>query len=312
MQKKLNNKNGDLPKMTIVTVVINLIKNNRKDVFIQCVKSIREQTYPNIEHIIIDGASTDGTIELLKELKLNYISEKDTGIYDAMNKGIKHATGKYIAFMNSDDYYAAPNVIQEVMDKFQETNADAVYGKALILGNNKNLYNTYNISTCLYHMPVCHQAFFCTVDSLKEIGMFDTTYRIAGDYNSIYKMVINKKLFISIDLLCACFNMGGISDKFQELSRNETFRVIQENVSQFNKTFTIENAITAYNKKFIPLSIYRQMRKSIHSQIIRNFDYVFIKSFTKNILHWIITMRLNKRAPCIRLFGVTFYGKTYK
>ncbi len=311
MSNVLRNETSNLPKITIVTVVINLIQNNRKEAFKQCIDSIRQQTYPNIEHIVIDGASTDGTIELLQEMKLNFISEKDSGIYDAMNKGIKLATGKYIAFMNSDDYYAAPNVIEEVMNKFKETNADAVYGKALILGK-KNLYNTYNIGTCFYHMPVCHQAFFCTVDALKEIGMFDTTFRIAGDYNSMYQMVLKQKIFVPIDLLCACFNMGGISDKYNELSRNETLRVVQENVARFDKTFTLKDATKAYNRKFVPFAIYQKMRQSLHPKMVKTFDRIFVKAVFKELLHSMIIIRLNKRAPCIHLFGITFYGNRYK
>ena len=93
------------PLVSIITVTRNLIDAGRKDFFRQCVESVRMQDYPNIEHLIIDGASTDGTVDLLKEMNVNYISEPDAGIYTAINKGISLSEGKYVAFLNSDDFY---------------------------------------------------------------------------------------------------------------------------------------------------------------------------------------------------------------
>lgn len=97
------------PKVTIVTVVYNLIKADRRNYFIECLESVHKQTYSNIEHLVIDGASNDGTLEILKEYAnmgwIKYISEPDTGIYNAMNKGILKAQGKYIVFLNSDDFF---------------------------------------------------------------------------------------------------------------------------------------------------------------------------------------------------------------
>ena len=93
------------PLVTVVTVCLNVIQTGRKEMFLQCVESVRRQTYPRIEHLIIDGASTDGTIPLLQSLNLSFFSEKDTGIYDAMNKGIARGKGEYVLFLNTDDFF---------------------------------------------------------------------------------------------------------------------------------------------------------------------------------------------------------------
>ena len=93
------------PKISIITVVYNILEHRRKDCFIKMLDSIKSQNYGNIEHIVIDGNSNDGTKEFLKSLGVKFFSKKDNGIYDAMNNGIKKATGKYITFLNSDDYY---------------------------------------------------------------------------------------------------------------------------------------------------------------------------------------------------------------
>ena len=104
MKKQGLTETEKFPKVTIVTVVYNLIENGREQYFRQCLESVHKQLYQNIEHIVIDGASNDGTIDLLEEYNkkgwIKYYSEPDTGIYDAMNKGIEKATGKYIVFLN--------------------------------------------------------------------------------------------------------------------------------------------------------------------------------------------------------------------
>ena len=115
------------PKVTVITVTLNLIKNGREKIFRQCVESVHRQTYKNIEHLIIDGASTDGTLELIAEYEkkgwLRCVSEPDKGMADAMNKGIKNATGEYIAILNSDDYYIL-DAIEVSVEKLLSAGAD--------------------------------------------------------------------------------------------------------------------------------------------------------------------------------------------
>ncbi len=313
MDNKINKKQSDFPKITIVTVVINLIKNNRIKLFERCVKSIQTQTYPNIEHIVIDGASTDGTIELLEEMNLNYISEKDTGIYDAMNKGVKRASGKYIAFMNSDDYYASPNAIQEAINKLIETNADAVYGDVYFIENNQEPEKAvrFHIGSGLYHVSVSHQGFFCTVDSLKEIGLFDTTYKIAADFDSFYKMILTGKLILPVDSIIAYFSIGGLSSTQIELSKEEAIRVIYENISRVHPSFTYKKAVSIYKKKLMPLFLYLKLRKHINPQMVRQFNHYFIKYTKRFMMRWLFTFRLNKKPKCVRICGLTLFGKPY-
>ncbi len=114
-------------RVSIITVVYNG-KNTIED----CIKSVAGQTYPDIEHIIIDGGSTDGTLDVIKKYnnKINgWISEPDKGIYDAMNKGMKHATGDVIGILNSDDIYADEFIMENVVNTILENNVDSCYGK---------------------------------------------------------------------------------------------------------------------------------------------------------------------------------------
>lgn len=122
-------------KISIITVTYNSAKTLK-----ETLESVLKQTYTNYEHIIVDGLSKDNTIEIVKEYeekyngKLKYISEKDTGLYDAMNKGIKMATGDIIGILNSDDIYAHENVLQEIAEKFKETNCTRNICKPNIYG----------------------------------------------------------------------------------------------------------------------------------------------------------------------------------
>lgn len=122
-------------KISIITVTYNSAKTLK-----ETLESVLKQTYTNYEHIIVDGLSKDNTIEIVKEYeekyngKLIYISEKDSGLYDAMNKGIKMATGDIIGILNSDDIYAHENVLQEIAEKFKETNCTRNICKPNIYG----------------------------------------------------------------------------------------------------------------------------------------------------------------------------------
>lgn len=116
-------------KITIVTATWNSGATLR-----HTMRSVLSQSYPNIEHIIVDGGSTDDTMEIVHELepdyqgRLRYISEKDKGIYDAMNKGIAMATGDIVGILNSDDFYTGDSVLSTVVSAFENGNIDAVYG----------------------------------------------------------------------------------------------------------------------------------------------------------------------------------------
>ena len=113
-------------KVSIITSVY----NNEKTIE-DAIKSVLSQTYPNIEYIVVDGASKDGTIDVIKKYEdkiSTFVSERDKGIYDGLNKGVSLATGDIIAFLHSDDIYENENIITEVVEHFKSTNTDSIYG----------------------------------------------------------------------------------------------------------------------------------------------------------------------------------------
>jgi glycosyltransferase involved in cell wall biosynthesis len=112
-------------KVTVITVSYNLIENDREETFNDCLKSVHSQTHKNIEHIVIDGASTDGTIDLIKKYAdkgwITYLSEPDRGVYDAMTKGVNLAKGEYIYFLNTDDKFFDDLVVEDVLKVFKKS-----------------------------------------------------------------------------------------------------------------------------------------------------------------------------------------------
>lgn len=201
------------PLVSILTVVY-----NGKAHIEQSIKSVLAQSYPNIEYIIIDGASTDGTIDIIKKYEANisiFISEKDSGIYNAMNKGLKLAKGEIIAILNADDYYY-PETIQQVVDKFEQSPADVVYGNMTKLrefsGQQYLKEVQPNIEFMEQTMPIFHPATFIKKQVYDEVGVFNETYRLSADYDLIYRIYKADKQFEYINKALTVFRIGGASN----------------------------------------------------------------------------------------------------
>lgn len=203
------------PKVTVITVCYNAVS-----LLEDTMKSVLSQTYDNIEYIIIDGASTDGTQEIIKKYEDNldfWISEPDKGIYDAMNKGLLKATGEWIAFMNAGDTYVDDSVIYDIFDKMGRVYSDSVHDKKVkVIGG--HITNHYNGESEVhfadypgvipYKIPICHQASFTR--RILGIGncpfQFNTKYKIAADYQlfyDIYYSYDNVSSFSIVDRIIA-------------------------------------------------------------------------------------------------------------
>ena len=195
-------------KVTVVTVCYNSAKTIE-----QTIQSVLGQSYKNLEYIIIDGESTDGTIDIIKQYEddIDYwVSEPDHGIYDAMNKGIKKATGDVIGFLNSDDWYA-DGAISMIAKAFFQTDADVVYGRTLILGDDtQRLMPSFPLENLLYAMIFCHQSVFSKTSLMKK-NPFNISWRIAADYAFLLEMYLQGKKFYGIDVVISHFRKGGLS-----------------------------------------------------------------------------------------------------
>lgn len=173
--------------ITIVTVVL-----NNKNFLEETIKSVLEQDI-NLEYIIIDGGSTDGTIDVIKKYQNSlelWVSEKDRGIYDAMNKGLKYASGKYIGFLNSGDLYfpKSLNIIKKYIKEIE--NLDFIFGTVLKKKIKHGFYkNKINWSFDFY--PSHSSGFFILNETQKKIGLYDLQFKLSADHDLFYRLIKN-------------------------------------------------------------------------------------------------------------------------
>ena len=180
-------------KISVVTATWNCL-----DTISDCLDSVATQSWDNIEHVVIDGASTDGTLIVLEghvDAIAVLLSEQDKGIYDALNKGIKHATGEVVGFLHADDVYADENVLADVAAAFEDPVVQAVYGDLQYVQKQDTNRVVRYWRTAQFTpgrlatgwMPA-HPTLYVRREWYQRIGGFDTRYRIAADYFSILQM----------------------------------------------------------------------------------------------------------------------------
>jgi len=226
-------------KVSVITVCYNAEQTIEKTI-----SSVLSQTYNDIEYIIVDGLSKDGTMEIVKRNRLSIaevISEPDIGIYDAMNKGIRLAHGDLLFFLNADDVFVDDSVIAHVIDAFMPDD-DIIFGDILVCDENNDKYlhisrsgfTKFNFIDSTINQP----ATFYTQMAFKRCGLFNTQYRVGGDFEW-YLRAVNKKLhFHHIKLNIAVFKLGGIStnQKTLQLSKKERNAIVNEyytNIEQY-------------------------------------------------------------------------------
>lgn len=200
------------PLISIVTVCYNAVSTIEETII-----SVINQSYDNIEYIIIDGGSKDGTIDLIEKYadKISYwISEPDMGIYDAMNKGIAVATGKWINFMNSGDYLFNDHVLEIFVLLLPFYQGDIFYGDTALNYRVGLIQNTASsIDQIMKRLPFCHQSCFVLTDLLKR-KKYNLSYRICADYDFFYNEFLAGKSFCYIPLTIAIYEAEtGLSAK---------------------------------------------------------------------------------------------------
>lgn len=198
------------PKVTVVTVCY-----NSGDALLETILSVSSQNYEALEYIVIDGASTDRTSEILKQHSnkiTKIVSEPDNGIYDAMNKAIDLATGEYTIFMNAGDtFYSADSVLSALSKNTKSF--DLIYGARIYSDQDKQ--RTYQearpLETALIRMPYCHQSLFLKTIILREYS-FNTTYRFAADYEQSVRLLMARKSYLMLSEPVCIFSAGGASE----------------------------------------------------------------------------------------------------
>ena len=230
------------PLVTVITIVY-----NGESYLEETIQSVTNQSYDNVEYIIIDGGSTDNTLNIIKkfEEQIDYwVSEKDAGIYDAMNKGIYLASGEWINFMNGGDLFFNLNTIQQIVPHLT---SDLVYGNHAIYKDNPFDAIVYDVknNSGVKHIPFCHQALFEKSEWLKR-DPFDTQYKIAADYHH-YLLCKNKMAKIKhVPLTVTRFLDGGFSVASRKELIKEYYQVTKKYFKFSSRYLYVFRMITFY------------------------------------------------------------------
>jgi len=224
-------------KVSIITVVYNNVETIK-----DAIDSVLGQTYKNIEYIVIDGASTDGTVEIVQSYgdKINkFVSEKDKGLYDAMNKGLKLTTGDIVGILNSDDFYTDNDVITRIVKEFEEKQVDSVFADLVFVKpeNLDKVVRYYDSSGCgpenfKYALYPAHPTFFAKREMYKRYGGFRTDLKIGADFDILARFLYTHKISYSyMKEVLVKMRVGGVSTSFSSIWYNniEQLRVCKEN-----------------------------------------------------------------------------------
>ncbi len=247
-------------KVSIITVCF-----NSSATIEQTILSVLHQTYPNIEYIVKDGASTDSTINIIEKYvprfggRLRFISEKDSGIYDAMNRGLQMAGGDIIGILNSDDVLANNDVIEKIVSRFRRDPVDAVYAD-LVFRDEKTLTQTTRrfvageYSTRLaWHPP--HPTLYLSRKVYEETGHFDTRFTIAADYDLMLRVIRSgryKWAYLKEDIVFmrdGGASTGGIRSYWK--SFNDSIQVMKKNKIRFPYLVNLIRTLKFFYQKFI-------------------------------------------------------------
>jgi len=237
-------------KISIITAVY-----NNENTIANAIESATSQTHDDIEYIIIDGQSTDATLEIINNYRDKidiFISEPDDGIYDALNKGIANATGDVICFLHSDDIYAHENVIAKANALFEESGVDSIYGDLVyVKKEDVNHVVRYWKSGSFKHsklkrgwMPP-HPTFFVKREVYVKHGSFDTSFDIAADYDKVLRFLGSHKISTAyLPEVLIKMRLGGASNKnFANLRKktSEDLRALRKNKIGGRRTVMIKN-----------------------------------------------------------------------
>ena len=224
-------------KISIITVV-----RNNQETIKDAIDSVLSQTYQNIEYIIIDGASIDGTVKIVQSYGdkiTKFVSESDKGLYDAMNKGIVLATGNVIGILNSDDLYVDEFVIEKVVKKFSKDQVDSIYAD-LVYVKSGNLDKTvryydsskFDLLKFAYGWMPAHPTFFVKKEIYEKYGVFRTDLKVAADFDMLIRFLYTHKISYSYmqDVLVK-MRIGGVSTSFSSIWINniEQLQVCHDN-----------------------------------------------------------------------------------
>lgn len=222
------------PLVSIITTTHNIVEKGQADDFNLLVTLLDMQTYSNIEHIVIDNASTDDTVVLLKDYKnkgyIQFYSEKDTGKFNGYNKGILRAKGKYIAFISCDDFYHDITAIQDMVNLMEAENGDFSFSpsycrhpEGFVFLFVPAMYNAFQV------MPCPRQCMFFKKSVLEKEGYFDEKFKLMSDYDLIIRLMLKKYKAVFLNQNYTTYKLGEKLNANPQTGDNEAKAIFYKN-----------------------------------------------------------------------------------
>ena len=243
------NRQNKYMKISIITITYNSAKTLDR-----ALTSVQSQSYKDIEHIIVDGASTDGSRELIeayakKHKNVRWVSEKDEGIYNALNKGIRMATGDIIGFLHSDDVLYSSDSIGQIAAAFASQEVDVVYGDLQYCKGNKVVRrwksNDFHRSSLKYGWMIPHPTMYVRKEVYEQVGEYDEWFRISADYDMILRILKAGYQTHYIPQVLVCMEVGGASNKNTKARLSKT----QEDLIVLSKNHVCAGLLTVALKQ---------------------------------------------------------------
>lgn len=207
----------------MIVTIITVCRNHAQELE-RTIRSVESQTWQEKEYLVIDGASTDDTLDVIKAHEASitrWVSEPDQGIYDAMNKGVRMARGEWVIFMNAGDTFASDDTLQRVFGSPQ--NADVIYGDVI----KGELVKKAEAPRNAHRMFYCHQSAFVRTRCLREFP-FDIRHRMSADFKQVKQLYLSGKTFLQLDFPVANFDTQGVSNRNRSAGLYDNIQVIRE------------------------------------------------------------------------------------
>lgn len=269
------------PMVSVVTVCLNPLKDGRKELLVKNLDSVQRQTGMTIEHLIIDGASTDGTMDFLTHYDnkchdIRILSKSDSGIYDAMNRGIALSRGKYVTFLNSDDFYHCDNGLALSVKALEESGCGFSFAPIQPEGprflHRLHRHPQRHLHRFFIFCTIPHPSMLFLRSALMEVDGYDCSYRLAADYDMMLRIVAARYRVCFVNKSFVTFASGGFSDKNRALNIQEKELIVRNfHRKVFGVEFSDEETGTLVRS-------YRYPRRclSVYVEAQRMIDNVFV------------------------------------